>query len=131
MILEKVTNTLRDGIDRFPAEANLTEKDVQLLIEIEVTEESGDVVYWLLYNHQKVKQVKFKEIMNVKIDILGQGILVGNFIGRYMMTIAEESQKDISEISVMICKKGENLRLFEYYMGDMIRELNLEEIVQT
>jgi hypothetical protein len=131
MILEKVKKTLRTGIERYAKEANLLETDVQFLIAIEVSEESGEVVYYLLHNYKKVKKVAFKEIMNVKIDILGQGIIVSNFIARYMMTIAEENAKDISEISVMICKQGENLRLFEYYRKDLVRELNLEEIVQT
>jgi hypothetical protein len=131
MILEKVENTLRSGIERFALEANLPETDVQLMIEIELSEESGDVVYYLLHKCEKVRKVKFREIMNVKIDILGQGILVSNFIARYMMTIAEVNEKDISEISVMICKKGDNLRLFEYYQGQPVGELNLQEIVQT
>lgn len=131
MILDKVKATLRNGIDRFAKEAGLTEEDVQFLIEIELSEDSGTVVYYLLNKYQKVRKVQFKEIMNVKLDILGQGIIVGNFIGRYMMTIAESDNKDLSEISVMICKKNNNLRLFEYYKTQFVRELNLDEIVQT
>lgn len=131
MILDKVKNTLRNGIDRFAKEAGLTEEDVQFLIEIELSEDSGTVVYYLLHQYKKVRKVQFKEIMNVKLDILGQGIIVGNFIGRYMMTIAESDNKDLSQISVMICKKDDNLRLFEYYQTQFVKELNLDEIVQT
>ena len=69
--------------------------------------------------------------MNVKIDILGQGIIVTNFIARYMMTIAEENAKDISDIYVIILKQNDNLRLFEYYKGDFVKELYLNDIVQT
>lgn len=131
MILDKVKNTLSNGIARYAKEANLPESDVQFLIEIEITDENGEVVYFLLHQCNKVKKITFKEIMNVKIDILGQGIIVSNFIGRYMMTIAEEGEKDIAEISVMIRKHNDKLRLFEYYKGEYVGELNLEEIVQT
>jgi hypothetical protein len=131
MILDKVKNTLSNGISRYAKEAELPESDVQFLIEVEITEESGDVVYYLLHKFNKVKKITFKEIMNVKIDILGQGIIVTNFIARYMMTIAEENAKDISDIYVIILKQNDNLRLFEYYKGDFVKELYLNEIVQT
>jgi hypothetical protein len=131
MILDKVKNTLSNGIARYAKEAELPESDVQFLIEIELTEDSGDVVYFLLHKFNKVKKITFKEIMNVKIDILGQGIIVTNFIARYMMTIAEENAKDISDIYVIILKQNDNLRLFEYYKGDFVKELYLNDIVQT
>jgi hypothetical protein len=131
MILEKVKKTLSGGIDRFAKEAELNEDEVQFLIEIEVTEDSGEVVYHLMHRYSKVRKVLFKEIMNVKIDLLGQGIIVSNFIANYIMTIAESNNKDIANISVMICKKDDNLRLFEYYNREFVKELNLDEIVQS
>jgi hypothetical protein len=131
MILDKVKNNLKNGIDRFAKEAGLAESEVQLLIQIEIEEENGEVVYYLMHNYKKIRKVLFKEIINVKIDILGQGIIVSNFIGRYMMTIAEEGDKDITGVSVMICKRDGELRLYEYYEQQYIKELNLDEIVQT
>jgi hypothetical protein len=129
MILEKVESVLRSGLDRFAKEANLQESEVQFLIEIDIQQEEPEVVYHLLHKFQKSRRVFFKEIMNVKIDIIGIGTLVSNFIARYIVTIAETDNKEIQDISVIILKNNNKLKVIEYHKDNIERHLDLKKIV--
>lgn len=127
MIVEKVEKTLISAIERFSKEANLTEAQVQLLIKVV----EDEPCYFICHEFQTNRQIKYNEIMNVKLDFLGQGILVGHFIGGYLTSYSNSKEKNLADLSAMICKDGDALRFFLYEKIDLIEELTLEDIIQT
>jgi hypothetical protein len=127
MIVEKVEKTLKSAIERFSKEANLTESQIQLLIKVI----ENEPCYFVCHEYQINRQIKYNEIMNVRLDILGQGMLVGHFIGNYLTGYAVSKEKNLADLSAMICKDGDRLRFFLYEKQDFIEELTLDDIIQT
>lgn len=127
MIVEKVEKTLKSAVERFSGEAGLTQNQVQLLIKVV----ENEPCYFVCHEYKINRQVKYNEIMNVKLDFLGQGMLVGHFIGNYMAGYGVTKQKNLDDLSAMICKDGDALRFFLYEKQEFLEELTLDDIIQT
>jgi len=128
MIIEKVKKTLLGGIERFAKEASLTDDRVQLLIMVKP---DGELVYSEAHDYRVVREVQYKQIKNVKIDLMGEGEIVGSFILKYLANLASQKNLEITRVSAMICKHQGQIRIFEYNDSNFVKELTLKEIIET
>ena len=113
MSIESQTKKImKDAIERYASENEVTKERIQLLIFTD----HPDLVprYKVLKDNKELKQVTFNEILNVKLDFLGREILATPFITTTIRRLMRESNCEWKEVNVLIYQtdKNDDVNLF-------------------
>ena len=131
MINDYVEKIMRDGITHFAEELQKPTTDVQILILWDKDTET--VKYKKMIRGGESVYVKFKEILNVKFDLMGREAICGGFISNTLQKYAKEFSCEMSQLFVVIYlleNEEKDIRLFLYRGADAIKEIELEEILK-
>lgn len=116
------------GIKNLAKKNDLPPEDCQICIRYN---EEGELTYNLLYDYRMAdKDVPFKQILGVKIDLLGREMLVAPFIQSILKTQAESLETERHKVSGIVIPNGpKDVRICIYHNGTFVKNLNLDEIL--
>jgi hypothetical protein len=125
-IVDKFNEIVYRACERYAKEENVETAAIQVLFSID---EDGEVKYEIAKSYKPIRQVTFNEILNVRIDFRGYGMLVPQFIGQTINGFAEEMKTRPQELFVMaVPKTVKDVSLFLYEGKTYKQEIKLAEL---
>ena len=125
-IVDKFNEIVYRACERYAKEENVETAAIQVLFSID---EDGEVKYEIAKSYKPIRQVTFNEILNVRIDFRGYGMLVPQFIGQTINGFAEEMKTRPQELFVMaVPKTVKDVPLFLYEGKTYKQEIKLAEL---
>lgn len=128
-IINLTRTTIQKGLLNFAKELGASPKEVQLVISAKDTE--GIPKYSVLSKYKHVKEVTFKQILNLKIDMLQREAVAEPFLQKALQNIAKQSKTDLMKLQIMIIstdEKAEQMKYFIYGDFKLIKEITIEHI---
>lgn len=131
MVQEYVENIMRNGIKNFASKHQKTIDEVQILILWNEEEQRPN--YKKMISGEGSFPVTFKEILDVKFDMMNREAMCGMFITKTLERYSKELQCAMSSLFVIIylheSEDFEDVKLHLYRGSEAIKEINLEEIL--
>lgn len=136
MISGIVSNTMKDAIVRFAEKEGVECTDVTFFIHTKSEDRSPSYFYAIKGTPKKdedgkVIKLTFNNILGVKFDVTGRGIMAGQFLRTYFKTLEEAEEKDAKTLYLSIGSKDEEvkeLKLGLYQNGSLLKPLTLAEV---
>lgn len=127
-IINKFQKTVFEAITKYSEKYGVADGQAQILISLDGSE---DVKYTILKNYKKEEEVGFvKGIMFKKLDLTGTSIIVGQFIKNTLASFAEQYECSKSEVTCMIVKQGQSVKMWLYVGKDCKEEINLKKLLE-
>lgn len=120
--IDEFKKTVIKAIDRF--EVELKSENVWLSAKYY----NEEVVYGLINFPSKVRDISINEILGVKIDFVGKGYFIGNYIAEKIQFFAIKHQCTTVELTVMFMKHINDVRIMLYKDGKHVEDINLNEL---
>ncbi len=124
MIFGKTQKIMKTGILKYSKKFNTTKDDTQILIKAN----QNDGVNYTMCNSWKPKdEVSFKDIMDVRVDILGFEMMASPFLRKSVDMYAKYYDVPSSHINLFIFEKGEKVGVAIYEDTKFKETLTLEK----
>jgi hypothetical protein len=124
MIFAKTQSIMKTGIKKYSKLFDTTKDDTQILVQ---AQEKDGVHYMMCYKWNPKMKVSFKEIMDVKIDLLGLENLASPFLRKSIDMYADYYGALPEEMNLFIFEKNEKVGLAVYVKGVYKELLPLEK----
>jgi ABC-type sulfate transport system substrate-binding protein len=108
----KTREIMGKAIGRYAKDWKCTESSVQILIKPSGEDE---LAFAICQDYQPKEPVTFKQILNVKIDLISTP-----FIVKALKKMCEEKGLPDGSVSAMIAKKGEAMKIIAYSSGQAV-----------
>lgn len=125
MIFGKTQKIMKTGIAKYSKEFNIAKEDTQILITSE--EKDGALTFRMCSSWNPKQRVGFKDIMDVKVDLLGFEMMASPFLRKSIEMYAKYYDVLVKDINVFIFEKSDKIGL-AVYEGKKFKEmLSLEK----
>ena len=122
MIFEKTQKIMNTGIGKYSRINEVTEEQTQILVK---AEESENVSYSICKEWKPLESVTFKQIMDVRVDILGFEMLASPFLRKSVDMYSKYYESD--DVNLFIFKKDGKLGIAVYEKNNFKEILTLEK----
>lgn len=133
-IATQVKSVLSKALVRYAGELKLQPKDVQIMIGS--SDEEGTPIYKLLHNFKPIRDLTFRQILNVKVDMLGREMLATPVLQKSLVQAASENDASVKNIRYIILtqstemdEKKVKLIPFIYNGSKHVKKVTVEYIV--
>lgn len=124
MIFQKTQKIMNTGIAKYSRINEVTEEQTQILVKAE----GEDKVNYTICSEWKPKQsVSFKEIMDVRVDLLGFEMLASPFLRKSVDMYSNYYKTNSNDMNLFIFKKDSKLGLAVYEKNNFKEILTLEK----
>ena len=124
MIYSKTQKIMRTGINKYSKVFGIDANNTQILIK---NNESEEVSYTMCNDWQPKLEVSFKDIMDVKVDLLGFEGLASPFLAKSVVMYAHKYETTISNINLFIFEKNKKMGVAVYENTDFKEAIPLEK----
>jgi hypothetical protein len=124
MILAKTQKIMNTGIVKYSRIYKVGEEETQILIKAD--DEDG-VIYKMCNNWKPKDVVSFKDIMDVRIDLLGFEMLSAPFLRKSVDMYAKNYNSELEHINLFIIKKNSKIMIAVYKETEFKEVLTLEK----
>lgn len=124
MIYAKTQKIMKTGISKYSKEFENTKEDTQILV---TSDEGEGVDYTMCNKWNPAKKVSFKDIMNVRVDLLGFEAMASPFLRRSVEMYAKQYEADNSEMNLFIFEKNEKLGIAVYEKTKFKEAISLQK----
>jgi hypothetical protein len=113
----KTREIMGKAIIRYAKNWKCADSSVQILIK-----PSGDegLSFAICQDYQPKEPATFKQILDVKIDLLGYEMIATPFIVKALKKMCEEKGLPDGSVSAMIAKKGDAMKIIAYSSGQAV-----------
>tara|TARA_A100000171_G_C2001877_1_gene82212 strand:- start:24 stop:413 length:390 start_codon:yes stop_codon:yes gene_type:complete len=122
MIFEKTQKIMNTGIGKYSRINEVTEEQTQILVKAEGDEK---VNYTICKEWKPLEVVSFKQIMDVRVDILGFEMLASPFLRKSVDMYSKYYESD--DVNLFIFKKDSKLGIAVYEKNNFKEILTLEK----
>lgn len=124
-IIEKFNEIVSKACLRYGQEQGVGAENIQVLFRLG---DENEVEYFILKEYKEIQKVTFNNILNVRIDFKGYGMIVPPFIQKVLLKYSEEMNVEPNKMSV-ICIPQTNSRvvLCLYSEKNFVKQVNIEE----
>lgn len=122
MIFQKTQKIMNTGIGKYSRINEVTEEQTQILVK---AESDDKVNYSICKEWKPLEEVTFKQIMDVRVDILGFEMLASPFLRKSVNMYSKYYESD--DINLFIFKKGSKLGIAVYDKNNFKEILTLEK----
>lgn len=119
MILAKTQKIMKTGISKYSKELNISKEETQILVK---SDEADGVNYTICYNWNPKTKVSFKDIMDVKVDLLGFERLASPFLRKSIDMYAKYYDGLVEEMNLFIFEKNNKVGV-AVYSGKTFKEM--------
>jgi hypothetical protein len=122
MIFQKTQKIMNTGIGKYSRINEVTEEQTQILVK---AESDDKVNYSICKEWKPLEKVTFKQIMDVRVDILGFEMLASPFLRKSVNMYSKYYESD--DINLFIFKKDSKLGIAVYDKNNFKEILTLEK----
>jgi hypothetical protein len=122
MIFQKTQKIMNTGIGKYSRINEVTEEQTQILVKAEGDEK---VNYTICKEWKPLEVVSFKQIMDVRVDILGFEMLASPFLRKSVDMYSKYYESD--DVNLFIFKKDSKLGIAVYEKNNFKEILTLEK----
>ena len=124
MILGKTQKIMKTGILKYSKEFKTTKDNTQILVRAD----EGDGVNYTMCNNWKPKnEVSFKDIMDVRVDLLGFEMMASPFLRKSVDMYSKYYDTSNSQINLFIFEKSDKIGVAVYEGTKFKETLTLEK----
>lgn len=124
MIFGKTQKIMKTGISKYSKELGLSKENTQILVQSEGAE---GVTYKMCGDWNPKMKVSFKDIMDVKVDLLGFEKLASPFLRKSVEMYSKYYEGSIDEMNLFLFEKNSKIGI-AVYVGNKFKEtLTLEK----
>lgn len=124
MIFGKTQKIMKTGISKYSKELGLSKEKTQILVQSKETEK---VTYKICDDWSPKMNVSFKDIMDVKVDLLGFEKLSSPFLIKSVEMYSKIHKSPIDEINLFLFEKNKKIGLAVYVNNKYKEMLTLEK----
>jgi hypothetical protein len=124
MIFGKTQKIMKTGISKYSKEFKTTKENTQILVKA-----NGDdgVSYTMCNNWKPKDEVSFKDIMDVRVDLLGFELMASPFLRKSVDMYAKYYDASNSIINLFIFEKSDKIGVAVYENTKFKETLTLEK----
>jgi hypothetical protein len=124
MIESIVKKIMLTGLNKYAKEFNNTIEKIQIRVS---NDEEATVNYDICEQFVIKEKVRFSQIMDVKIDILGYGSLANPFLKDLLVKFSNENEFEIKDVSCFILQHNDVLVLSFYNKSQNVKNISLKK----
>ena len=126
---QQTKNVIKSAITKYADKQNVSKIDTQVLIFAK--DEKFTPGYKICYNFKPLEEVKFKDLLNVKIDLLNKEFFATPYIQTSLKGFARELGCSFNDVNVIIFTQTDDISVLKLYLfkgNDAKREIKISEI---
>ena len=124
MIFGKTQKIMKTGISKYSKQFNTAKENTQILVKAD----SGEGVNYTMCDSWKPKnEVSFKDIMDVRVDLLGFEMMASPFLRKSVDMYANYYDVPNSHINIFIFEKNDKVGVAVYEHTTFKETLTLEK----
>ena len=124
MIFGKTQKIMKTGIAKYSKEFETTKDNTQILVR---ADEGDGVSYTMCNNWKPINEVSFKDIMNVRVDLLGFEMMASPFLRKSVDMYSKYYEALDSKINLFIFEKSDKVGVAVYEGTKFKETLTLEK----
>jgi len=128
MMLSKTQEIMKTGIAKYSKSLERKEEDIQ--IQVKADQNSKGVIYQICDKWNPKIEVSFKDIMDIKTDLLRFEFLSTPFMRKSVDLYVKHYESISSDISLFIFKKDNTIGVAVYHKLDFKEMITLEKQFQ-
>ena len=122
-IIQSAMDIMRNALKRLSDNNNCDAKNIQLVIKF-----NGEkVLYSYMKDYQKIGDLTFNEILDVKIDFKQREFLTAPFLQKSIVRLADEKNTDVNEMSSVIVTKdseADKVYILAYHKNEFFKQVS-------
>ena len=122
-IIESAMDIMRNALKRLSDNNNCDAKNIQLVIKF-----NGEkVLYSYMKDYQKIGDLTFNEILDVKFDFKQREFLTAPFLQKSIGRLADEKNTDVNEMSSIIVTKdseADKVYILAYHKNEFFKQVS-------
>tara|TARA_R110000782_G_scaffold76894_1_gene152871 strand:+ start:749 stop:1189 length:441 start_codon:yes stop_codon:yes gene_type:complete len=122
-IVGSAIDIMSKALKRLSEENNCDAKNIQLVIKFN----GQSVLYSYMKDYQKISDLTFNDILNVKFDFKQREFLTAPFLQSSIVRLSEEKNVDVSEMSSVIVTKdseADKVYMLAYHNNDFYKQIS-------
>ena len=129
-IVGSAIDIMSKALKRLSEENNCDAKNIQLVIKFN----GQSVLYSYMKDYQKISDLTFNDILNVKFDFKQREFLTAPFLQSSIVRLSEEKNVDVSEMSSVIVTKdseADKVYMLAYHNNDFYKQISFNWLVDN
>ena len=122
-IVDSAIDIMRNALKRLSDKNNCDAKNIQLVIKF-----NGErVLYSYMKDYQKISDLTFNQILDVKFDFKQREFLTAPFLQKSIVRFADEKNTDVSEMSSIIVTKdseANKVYMLAYHNNEFYKQVS-------
>jgi|TARA_R110001583_G_scaffold89150_1_gene230386 hypothetical protein len=122
-IVDSAIDIMRNALKRLSDKNNCDAKNIQLVIKF-----NGErVLYSYMKDYQKISDLTFNEILDVKFDFKQREFLTAPFLQKSIVRLADEKNTDVNEMSSVIVTKdseANKVYMLAYHNNEFYKQVS-------
>ena len=122
-IVGSAIDIMSKALKRLSKENNCDAKNIQLVIKFN----GQRVLYSYMKDYQKISDLTFNDILNVKFDFKQRELLTAPFLQSSIVRLSEEKNVDVNEMSSVIVTKdseADKVYMLAYHNNDFYKQIS-------
>ena len=122
-IVNSAIDIMSNALKRLSDKNNCDAKNIQLVIKFN----GESVLYSYMKDYQKISDLTFNEILDVKFDFKQREFLTAPFLQQSIVRLAEEKNTDVNEMSSVILTKdseANKVYMLAYHNNEFFKQIS-------
>ena len=122
-IVGSAISIMSKAIKRLSEENNCDAKNIQLVIKCD----GQGVLYSYMKDYQKISDLTFNQILDVKFDFKQREFLTAPFLQKSIVRLADEKNTDVNEMSSVIVTKdsdADKVYILAYHNNEFFKQVS-------
>jgi len=129
-IVDSAIDIMRNALKRLSDKNNCDAKNIQLVIKFN----GESVLYSYMKDYQKISDLTFNEILDVKFDFKQREFLTAPFLQQSIVRLAEEKNTDVNEMSSVIVTKdseANKVYMLAYHNNEFFKQISFNWLFEN
>ena len=129
-IVGSAIDIMSKALKRLSKENNCDAKNIQLVIKFD----GQRVLYSYMKDYEKISDLTFNEILNVKFDFKQREFLTAPFLQKSIVRLAEEKKVDVNEMSSIIMTKdseANKVYMLAYHNNEFYKQISFNWLFEN
>lgn len=122
-VVNSAIDIMSNALKRLSNKNNCDAKNIQLVIKFN----GKSVLYSYMKDYQKISDLTFNEILDVKFDFKQREFLTAPFLQQSIIRLAEEKNTDVNEMSSVILTKdseADKVYMLAYHNNEFYKQIS-------
>ena len=123
-IVNSAIDIMSNALKRLSDKNNCDAKNIQLVIKFN----GKSVLYSYMKDYEKISDLTFNEILDVKFDFKQREFLTAPFLQQSIIRLAEEKNTDVNEMSSIIVTKDSDANkvyMLAYHKNEFFKQISV------